>query len=72
MEKLSSLFVTMSEDIVATAEIITKTGVKNTDALHIACAIAGQGLRPFYPQLHQAGSRYLQAGDSAVDNDFKN
>ena len=40
-EKLSSLFVTMSDEIVATAEIITKTGVKNTDALHVACAIAG-------------------------------
>ena len=41
-EKLSSLFVTMSDDIVATAESITKTGVKNTDALHLACAIAGK------------------------------
>jgi predicted nucleic acid-binding protein len=40
-EKLSSLFVTMSDEIVATAEIITKTGVKSTDALHVACAIAG-------------------------------
>ena len=41
-EKLSSLFITMSDEIVATAEIITKTGVKNTDALHVACAIAGK------------------------------
>jgi predicted nucleic acid-binding protein len=39
-EKLSSLFVTMSDEIVATAEIIRSTGVKNTDALHVACAIA--------------------------------
>ena len=40
-EKLSSQFVTMSNEIVANAEIISKTGVKNTDALHMACAIAG-------------------------------
>ena len=40
-EMLSSLFVTMTDEIVAIAEIITKTGVKNTDALHVACAIAG-------------------------------
>ena len=39
-EKLSSLFVSMSDEIVATAEKITTTGVKNTDALHVACAIA--------------------------------
>ena len=41
-EKLSSLFVTMSDEIVTTAEMITETGVKSTDALHIACAIAGK------------------------------
>ena len=40
-EKLSSLFVSMSDEIITTAEIITTTGVKSTDALHIACAIAG-------------------------------
>ena len=40
-EKLSSSFVTMSDEIVATAEQITATGIKATDALHIACAIAG-------------------------------
>ena len=40
-EQLSSLFVTMSDEIVANAEKITTTGIKNTDALHIACAIAG-------------------------------
>ena len=40
-ELLSSAFVTMSEEIVSNAEKITTTGVKNTDALHLACAIAG-------------------------------
>ena len=40
-EQLSSLFVTMSDEIVANAEKIATTGVKNIDALHIACAIAG-------------------------------
>ena len=40
-EKLSSLFVTMTEKIVTDAEEITTTGVKSTDALHVACAIAG-------------------------------
>ena len=40
-EKLSSLFVSMSDEIVAAAEKITLTGVKNTDALHVACAISG-------------------------------
>jgi len=40
-EMLSSLFVIMSEEIVTNAEKITTTGVKNIDALHIACAIAG-------------------------------
>ena len=40
-EKLSSLFISMSDGIVADAEKITTTGVKNTDALHVACAIAG-------------------------------
>jgi len=38
-EKLSSLFVEMSDEIVSMAEKITTTGIKNTDALHIACAI---------------------------------
>lgn len=41
-EKLSSSFVTMSDEIVATAEKITATGVKNTDALHVACAITAK------------------------------
>jgi len=40
-ELLSSSFVAMSEEIVANAEKITTTGVKSTDALHVACAIAG-------------------------------
>jgi len=40
-EMLSSLFVSMTDEIVATAEKITTTGVKNADALHVACAIAG-------------------------------
>ena len=40
-ELLSSSFVTMSDEIVENAEKITITGVKNTDALHVACAIAG-------------------------------
>ena len=40
-EFLSSSFVTMSDEIVENAEKITITGVKNTDALHVACAIAG-------------------------------
>ena len=31
----------MSDEIVENAEKITTTGVKNTDALHVACAIAG-------------------------------
>ena len=39
-EKLSSLFITMSDEIVAIAEIIMTTRVKNADALHVACAIA--------------------------------
>ena len=41
-ELLSSSFVAMSDEIVENAEKIAKTGVKNTDALHIACAIAGK------------------------------
>jgi len=41
-EKLSSAFVSMSNDIVVTAEKITETGIKDADALHIACAIAGK------------------------------
>ena len=40
-EKVSSSFVTMTDEIVSTAEEITATGVKNTDALHVSCAIAG-------------------------------
>ena len=40
-ELLSSSFVSMSDEIVANAEEITTTGVKSTDALHVACAIAG-------------------------------
>ena len=40
-ELLSSSFVSMSDEIVENAEKIAKTGVKNTDALHVACAIAG-------------------------------
>ena len=40
-EKLSSFFVNITDKIVADAKTITETGVKNTDALHIACAIAG-------------------------------
>jgi len=40
-ENLSSLFVAMSDEIVAAAEKITATGVKSTDALHVACAITG-------------------------------
>ena len=40
-ESLSSSFVAMSDEIVAAAEKIKATGVKATDALHVACAIAG-------------------------------
>ena len=40
-EKLSLLFVSMSDEIVGTAEKITATGIKSVDALHVACAIAG-------------------------------
>ncbi|MDR1884380.1 MAG: PIN domain-containing protein [Prevotella sp.] len=40
-EKLSSFFVEMSEDIRAVAKEITATGVKEADAAHVACAIAG-------------------------------
>jgi len=40
-EMLSSLFINMTDEIVANAQIITTTGVKSTDALHVACAIAG-------------------------------
>jgi predicted nucleic acid-binding protein len=39
-ERLSSAFVTATEEIVASAENIKTTGVKNADALHVACAIA--------------------------------
>jgi predicted nucleic acid-binding protein len=40
-EKLSSIFVTESNGIIATAEKISASGIKNADALHVACAIAG-------------------------------
>ena len=40
-ENLSSLFVTASDEIIADADVITATGVGNADALHVACAIAG-------------------------------
>jgi len=40
-EKLSSLFITISRGVVSDAEKITATGVKTADALHVACAIAG-------------------------------
>ena len=39
-EKLSATFVNMSDEIIATAEEITATGIKTADALHISCAIA--------------------------------
>jgi predicted nucleic acid-binding protein len=40
-ERLSTIFVNASDKIVADAEKIMETGIKTTDALHIACAIAG-------------------------------
>jgi predicted nucleic acid-binding protein len=40
-EILSTLFVNMTDEIVSDAERIVLTGVKETDALHVACAIAG-------------------------------
>jgi predicted nucleic acid-binding protein len=40
-EILSTIFVNMTDEIVADAERIALTGVKETDALHVACAIAG-------------------------------
>jgi predicted nucleic acid-binding protein len=40
-EGLSSQFVMMTNEIVVTAEEIATMGVKSTDALHVACAIAG-------------------------------
>jgi predicted nucleic acid-binding protein len=40
-KKLSALFVAESDEIVAAAGIITATGIKAADALHVACAIAG-------------------------------
>ncbi|MDR1897311.1 MAG: PIN domain-containing protein [Prevotellaceae bacterium] len=40
-EKSSSFFVEMSEDIRAVAKEIMATGVKEADAAHVACAIAG-------------------------------
>ena len=40
-EILSTLFVNMTDEIVTDAERIVLTGVKETDALHVACAIAG-------------------------------
>ena len=39
-EKLCSTFVMMSDEIVSTAELIKATGVKDADALHVACAIS--------------------------------
>jgi predicted nucleic acid-binding protein len=41
-ENLSSFFVEKSEEIRATAKEITATGIKEADAIHIACAIAGR------------------------------
>jgi predicted nucleic acid-binding protein len=40
-EKISSLFITMSDEIVAEANIISLTGIKTADSLHVSCAIAG-------------------------------
>ena len=40
-EKMSSLFITMSDEIVNEADIISLTGIKTADALHVSCAIAG-------------------------------
>jgi predicted nucleic acid-binding protein len=40
-ERLSSLFIEQSDEIVAMAKKIMTTGVKAADALHVACAIAG-------------------------------
>jgi predicted nucleic acid-binding protein len=40
-ENLSSLFIEKSEEIRATAEKIRMTGIKEFDAIHVACAIAG-------------------------------
>ena len=39
-EKLCCSYVAMSDEIVANAEKISSIGVKETDALHVACAIA--------------------------------
>jgi predicted nucleic acid-binding protein len=39
-ESLSTLFVPMTDEIVMSSKTITNTGIKNFDALHIACAIA--------------------------------
>jgi len=41
-EILSTIFVNMTNEIVEDAERIASTGVKDTDALHVACAIAGK------------------------------
>ena len=40
-ELLSTSFVNMTDKIVTDAEKISATGIKSTDALHVACAIAG-------------------------------
>jgi predicted nucleic acid-binding protein len=41
-EALSVLFVDASNEIVSLAENITQTGIKTTDALHLACAITAK------------------------------
>ncbi|GHT24033.1 hypothetical protein AGMMS4957_16420 [Bacteroidia bacterium] len=41
-EKFSCLFVAASDSTVALAKDIAKTGIKEFDALHIACAIAAK------------------------------
>ncbi|GHT62652.1 hypothetical protein AGMMS50239_16540 [Bacteroidia bacterium] len=40
-EKLSSFFIEMSQDIRTVAREIMATGIKEADAAHVACAIAG-------------------------------
>jgi predicted nucleic acid-binding protein len=41
-EKISYLFVSASDGTVALAKDIAKTGIKDFDALHVACAIAAK------------------------------
>jgi predicted nucleic acid-binding protein len=41
-ENISSSFVEKSEEIRTTAKEITVTGIKEADAIHVACAIAGR------------------------------